>query len=75
MSDKPAGSVSVKKETYPVILELQDGYAKIVTALDEPTPTKVFHPKLGMGTAQRQSNIKDKICIEYTFKKGKFHIE
>ena len=76
VSDISAESVSVKKETDPVILELQDnGYAKIVTAPDEPPPTQVFHPKLGIGTSPRHSKLKDKNCVEYTFKTGKFHIE
>ena len=76
VSDISAESVSVKKETDPVILELQDnGYAKIVTAPDEPPPTQVFHPKLGIGTSPRHSKLKDKNCVEYTFKIGKFHIE
>ena len=60
MSDITAESVSVKKETDPVILELQDnGYAKIVTAPDEPPPIQVFHPKLGIGTAPRNSTFKN----------------
>ena len=76
MSDITAESVSVKKETDPVILELQDnGYAKIVSSPDEPSPTQVFHPKLGIGTAPRHSKFKVKNCFEYTFKKGMFHNE
>ena len=60
VSDRPAESVSVKKETDPVILELQDnGYAKIVTAPDEPPPIQVFHPKLEIGTAPRNSTPKN----------------
>ena len=68
--------VNPKKETEPVVLEMQDnGLAKVVIAPDQSPPTQVFHPKLGIGTAPSFSKIQDKNCIMYTFKKGKFNIE
>ena len=68
--------VNQKKETEPVVLEMQDnGLAKVLIAPDQSPPTQVFHPKLGIGTAPSFSKVQDKNCIMYTFKKGKFNIE
>ena len=68
--------VNEKKAAEPVILEMQDnGFAKVVIAPEQSPPLQVFHPKLGIGTAPSYSKFKDKNCITYTFKKGKFHIE
>ena len=65
-----------KKETEPVVLEMQDnGLAKVVIAPDQSPPTQVFHPKLEIGTAPSLSKFQGKKCIMYTFKKGKFYIE
>ena len=67
---------SNKTEEEIVNPKLQDnGFARLEVNADETPPLRVFHPKLGFGTNPRYSTFKDKNCVEYTFKKGKFSIE
>ena len=67
-------NMSQGKEEVPVTLKLQDnGFAKdVVVSPDEPPPSKVLHPKLGIGTNPRYSKSQDKDCIMYIFHKGNF---
>ena len=65
------------QEEVPVTLKLQDnGFAKVVVVSpDDPPPSKVLHPKLGIGTNPRYSKSQDKDFIMYSFEKGNFSIE
>ena len=73
----------------PITLSMQDnGLSKLeMIDPDETQPSKVIHPKLGLGTSPRGVLVEDwhtplvigmqdkKTHIEYTFDKGKFLIK
>ena len=67
-------SISDKPEE-PTILGMQEnGFSKLeMIDSDETPPSKVIHPRLGLGTSPRRHE--DKTHIEYSFATGKFGIK
>ena len=67
-------SISDKHEE-PIILGMQEnGFSKLeMIDPNEPPPSKVIHPRLGLGTSPRRHE--DKTHIEYSFTTGKFGIK
>ena len=67
-------SISDKHEE-PTILGMQEnGFSKLemIDPFEQP-PSKVIHPRLGLGTSPRRHE--DKTHIEYSFATGKFGIK
>ena len=67
-------SISDKQEE-PIILGMhENGFSKLeMIDPNEPPPSKVIHPRLGLGTSPRRHE--DKTHIEYSFATGKFGIK